>query len=100
MPAEGEMRGPASELPDIAAEVLARLREQNPRVYCITNAVAQVITANTLLAVGAVPSMTIAQDEIGAFVKRAHAVLINLGTFDAERRGASGTAIGAAQSAN
>jgi len=94
------MHGPASELPIIAAEVLARLRAQKPRVHCITNAVAQVITANTLLAVGALPSMTIAPEEVPAFVKRAGAVLVNLGTFDAERRTASGTAIAAARSAN
>jgi hydroxyethylthiazole kinase len=94
------MHGPASELPIIAAEILAGVRKENPRVHCITNAVAQVITANTLLAVGAVPSMTISQEEIGGFVKRAGAVLINLGTFDAERRAASGVAIAAAQSAN
>src|SRR5262245_4114325 len=99
MPAEGEMQAPASELPVIAADILARLREQNPRVHCITNAVAQVITANTLLAVGAVPSMTISQEEIGAFAKRANAVLVNLGTFDAERRAASDILIGVAQSA-
>ena len=58
-----------------------------PRVHCITNAVAQNFTANVLLAAGAIPSMTIAADEIGAFVARADALLVNLGTFDAERRG-------------
>lgn len=91
------MRGPASELPAIAAEIRERLRTRGPRVHCITNAVAQVITANTLLAAGVVPSMTIASDEIGAFVQRADALLINLGTFDAERRKASDVAIDAAK---
>src|SRR4051794_41683090 len=85
MPAEGaEMR---AELPHIAADILTRLRARGPRVHCITNAVAQTFTANTLLAAGAVPSMTLAADEIGAFVARADALLVNLGTFDAERRG-------------
>ncbi len=64
------------------------MRERSPRVHCVTNAVAQTFTANVLLAAGAIPSMTISADEIGAFVARADALLINLGTFDAERRDA------------
>jgi hydroxyethylthiazole kinase len=98
MPAEGEM--PANEIPVAAAEILARVRAQSPRVHCITNSVAQAFTANTLLAAGAVPSMTIAHDEVGGFVRHANALLINLGTFDAERQAASGAAIAAAQSAH
>jgi hydroxyethylthiazole kinase len=82
-----------SNLPDIAAELLTRVRASNPRVHCITNPVAQNFTANVLLALGAVPSMTVATDEIGEFVARADAVLINLGTFDRERRKAAEIAI-------
>ena len=74
------------ELADIAADVLARIRERAPRVHCITNSVAQQYTANMLLAAGAVPSMTISADEIGAFVAGADALLVNLGTFDRERK--------------
>src|SRR5881227_2629103 len=92
MPAEGaEMR--AGELPQITADILARLRARSPRVHCITNSVAQTFTANTLLAAGAVPSMTLAAQEIGAFVARADALLVNLGTFDAERRAATAAAL-------
>jgi len=76
------------ELADIAADVLARVRERTPRVHCITNSVAQQFTANMLLAAGAVPSMTISKDEIGAFVAGADALLVNLGTFDRERKSA------------
>jgi hydroxyethylthiazole kinase len=76
------------DLPDIAADVLARIRARRPRVHCITNAVAQNFSANVLLAAGAVPSMTIATDEIAEFVARADALLVNLGTLDPERRGA------------
>ena len=95
------MRAPLSDrnigdLPVITAEILERLRERRPRVHCITNAVAQNFTANMLLAVGAVPSMTIAQKEVGAFAARADALLINLGTFDPERQKASLAAIGVA----
>src|SRR5436309_10474738 len=82
-----------SELADVAADVLARLRARNPRVHCITNAVAQSFTANVLLAAGAIPSMTLSAEEIGAFVARADALLVNLGTFDPERRAATATAL-------
>lgn len=84
------------ELADIAAEVLARIRARRPRVHCITNTVAQQYTANMLLAAGAVPSMTISPEEIGAFVASADALLVNLGTFDAERKSAVEAALGAA----
>jgi hydroxyethylthiazole kinase len=87
------MRAPHTELPTIAAELLSRLRERRPRVHCITNAVAQTFTANVLLAAGAVPSMTIDAEEVADFVAGADALLINLGTFDAARRAATGIAI-------
>jgi len=83
----------SSELPHITSEILSRLRERRPRVHCITNSVAQTFTANVLLAAGAIPSMTLSADEIGAFVARADALLVNLGTFDEERRHATATAL-------
>jgi len=87
------------ELADIADDVLARIRDRAPRVHCITNTVAQNYTANMLLAAGAVPSMTISSEEIGAFVASADALLVNLGTFDEERRRAINVALGAVQTA-
>ena len=84
------------ELADIAADLLARIRARRPRVHCITNSVAQQYTANMLLAAGAVPSMTIAPGEIGAFVAGADALLVNLGTFDGERKSAVEAALAAA----
>src|SRR5215213_5149154 len=87
------MHAPASEWADLAADHLERLRESQPRVHCITNAVAQNFTANVLLAVGATPSMTISADEISAFAARSDALLVNLGTFDVERQTAAETAI-------
>jgi len=83
----------AGELPHITSDILTRLRARAPRVHCITNAVAQAFTANVLLAAGAIPSMTLSADEIGAFVARADALLVNLGTFDAERRDATAAAL-------
>jgi hydroxyethylthiazole kinase len=98
MPAEGdEMRHPGQATRDdvthTAAALLERLRARSPRVHCITNAVAQNFTANVLLAVGCVPSMTVSAEEISAFVSRADALLVNLGTFDPERREATAIAV-------
>ena len=75
-----------SALPQTAANTLAGLRARAPRVHCITNTVAQAFTANALLAAGAMPSMTISPEEIEPFVARANTLLVNLGTFDRERR--------------
>jgi hydroxyethylthiazole kinase len=85
------------DLPAIAADIFARLRTRRPRVHCMTNSVAQNFTANVLLAVGAVPSMTVAPDEIAEFVARADALLVNLGTFSNDRRAAAEIAIARAQ---
>ncbi|GAA0773696.1 hydroxyethylthiazole kinase [Roseibium denhamense] len=82
-----------------AARLLDRVRKAAPRVHCITNAVAQPFTANTLLALGAVPSMTIALDEVAGFAASADALLVNLGTLDDERRQAIPAAIRAAKAA-
>jgi hydroxyethylthiazole kinase len=79
-----------------ACTVLERLRAKAPRVHCITNAVAQNFTANVLLSLGCVPSMTLSPEEIGGFVAGSDALLLNLGTFDAGRRQATGLAIDAA----
>jgi len=75
----------SGELVDVAAQLLPRLRARAPRVHCITNTVAQPITANVLLAAGAIPSLTTSEAEIVAFVRSADAVLANLGTLDPER---------------
>ena len=88
--------GEADRLPQAAAGLIAPLRARRPRVHCITNTVAQAYTANMLLAAGCVPSMTLSAEEIGGFVASAQALLANLGTFDAERREATGLAIEAA----
>lgn len=76
-----------------AAGLLALVRERSPRVHCITNTVVQGFTANVLLAAGAIPSMTTSANEIGYFVSGANALLVNLGTFDGERREAVDAAL-------
>jgi hydroxyethylthiazole kinase len=110
MPAEGdEMHDSETVTPDalsrkdvpqIAAALLGCLRTRSPRVHCITNAVAQNFTANVLLAAGAVPSMTLSVEEIGSFVAGANALLVNLGTFDHERREATEIAVETAAQEN
>jgi hydroxyethylthiazole kinase len=71
-----------------ASALIAHVRERRPRVHCITNTVVQELTANVLLAAGALPSMTTSPEEIAHFVSSADVLLVNLGTFDRERRDA------------
>jgi hydroxyethylthiazole kinase len=107
MPAEeSEMTrlhaAPADTPPDLPARagaLLDRLRRERVRVHAITNAAAQAFTANLLLAVGAIPSLTVAPDEVAAFTGRSGALLVNLGTLDADRRAGIPRAIAAARGA-
>src|SRR5690242_18952451 len=84
-------------VPQAAAGLVDAWRARGPRVHCITNTVAQAYTANVLLAARCVPSMTSSAREIGGFVESADALLANLGTFDPERRAATGVAVEAAR---
>lgn len=74
-------------------EVLERIRATAPRVHCLTNAVAQAFTANVLLALGAIPSMTISPEEVPFFTASAQALLVNLGTLDEARKEAANRAV-------
>lgn len=85
-----------SKVVEHAAALLTKVRTRHPRVHCITNTVAQAFTANTLLAAGAVPSVTTSPEEIAGFVAGADGLLVNLGTLDRERREAVGLALDAA----
>ncbi len=94
------MRHPTTALDDAAqtaGALIERLRARAPRVHCITNNVAQNFTANVLLAAGCVPSMTLSPDEVAAFAAGAQALMVNLGTFNAERSAAAEIAIGVAR---
>ncbi|WP_430511739.1 hydroxyethylthiazole kinase [Pannonibacter phragmitetus] len=83
----------ADELALRTAEVLDKIRKSAPRVHCLTNAVAQAFTANVLLALGAIPSMTISPEEVPFFTASAQALLVNLGTLDEARKEAANRAI-------
>ncbi len=78
---------------------LNRLRTERPRVHSITNAVAVNIAANTLLAVGAHPSVTYDPREVEAFTSSAAALAVNIGTLDEDRRAAIPKAVQAAEGA-
>ncbi len=68
-----------------AYRMLEAVRAQRPRVHCITNHAAQAFTADVLLAAGAIPSLTLAEEEIESFLSSSSALLVNLGTLDEQR---------------
>lgn len=76
----------AAELPRLAAAALARVRASRPRVHCLMNSVVQKFVADGVTAIGAIPSMTSSAEEVGNFVRKASALVVNLGTLDAARR--------------
>lgn len=84
------MSGPAvvAVEPHVVIGPLERLRARAPRVQCLTNTVAQALTANCLLALGAQVSMASHPDEVVDMCRGAGAILINLGTLDAAREAA------------
>ncbi|TVR07285.1 MAG: hydroxyethylthiazole kinase [Salinarimonadaceae bacterium] len=84
---------------DACIDLMRRVAERAPRVHAITNFAAQVFTANLLLAAGATPSLSYAEEEVEAFTTRADALLVNLGTLDRERRAGIARAIPAAKAA-
>ncbi|MBP1876689.1 hydroxyethylthiazole kinase [Ensifer adhaerens] len=83
-----------------AAALLARVRQQRPRVHCLMNTVVQKFVADGLAALGAIPSMTSSTEEVEAFAQRADALVVNLGTLDEGRRAAIRLATAVARSAH
>ncbi|NJN46791.1 MAG: hypothetical protein HC808_10275 [Candidatus Competibacteraceae bacterium] len=79
------------------AASLRALAEHPPRVHCITNLAASSYTANLLLAVGAIPSLSLSTEELASFVGRANSLCINLGTLDEQRRQAIAVALDTAK---
>ena len=63
---------------------LALVRAKSPLVHNITNYVAMNFSANALLAIGASPVMAHAVEEMNDMVAIASALVINIGTLDAE----------------
>ena len=60
---------------------LRALRERKPLIHQITNYVVMNETANAILALGALPVMAHAQDEVAEMVGLAGALVLNIGTL-------------------
>lgn len=88
---------PPAALIERCAGAFGRLAARGPRVHAITSPVAAERTANTLLALGCTPTLTVNPDEIDAFVARADAVLVNLGMLDPLRANAATRAFDSAR---
>jgi hydroxyethylthiazole kinase len=61
---------------------IADLRKLKPLVLCLTNYVTMDFMANSLLALGAAPLMSVCDLEIEELIKISHAININIGTLD------------------
>src|SRR6478735_9357879 len=62
-------------------QMLAELRERRPRVHQITNDVVMNETADATLALGALPVMAHAREEVEEMVALAGALVLNIGTL-------------------
>lgn len=65
-----------------AGATLATLRERKPLVHSITNYVVMNETANAVLALGALPVMAHAKEEVREMVGLAGALVLNIGTLE------------------
>jgi hydroxyethylthiazole kinase len=64
-----------------AGQSLRRIRERKPLVHQITNYVVMNETANATLALGALPVMAHAREEVEEMVALAGALVLNIGTL-------------------
>lgn len=87
---------PNSDILDAAVRGLEAVRSERPRVHVLTNFVAMNFSANAMLALGAVPSMTIDEVVVEEFVGSARALVVNLGQIDPWRKVSVPIAIAAA----
>jgi len=67
------------------APILSRIRERKPLVHHITNMVVMNDTANITLAIGALPVMAHALEEVEEMVNLASVLLLNIGTLTPEQ---------------
>ena len=85
---------------DLLAEfpvISGQVRERRPLLHHITNYVTAGFCADAGLALGALPMMTDAPEEVEAAARRADALVCNLGTFSASHYEAMERAMGAAR---
>ncbi|QBD77845.1 hydroxyethylthiazole kinase [Ktedonosporobacter rubrisoli] len=64
-----------------SVDLLLRIRERKPLIHHITNAVVMNDTANITLAIGALPVMAHALEEVEEMVSLASALVLNIGTL-------------------
>ena len=69
----------------IIFNTLKKIREEKPLIHNITNLVAMNDIANIILAVGALPIMAHAKEEVEEMVKSADALVLNIGTLTQEQ---------------
>lgn len=69
---------------DKFAEILMRIREKHPLIHHMTNFVVMNDTANATLALGALPVMAHAKEEVAEMVSAAGALVLNPGTLTPE----------------
>lgn len=80
---------------ETARELAALVARNRPRVHVLTNPVAQAVTANALVAMGAEPSMSAHPHDILPLAKAAGALAINLGMLEPQRENAIEALLGA-----
>lgn len=73
-----------SELAALVADRLAAIRSRKPLLHHITNLVVMNETANATLAIGALPVMAHATEEVAEMVGAAGALVLNIGTLTPE----------------
>ena len=66
---------------EIAADLLGRIRDRHPLIHHMTNWVVMNDTANATLALGALPVMSHAKEEVAEMVGMAGALVLNPGTL-------------------
>jgi len=66
---------------DFTGRLLTKIRQQKPLIHHITNAVVMNDTANITLAIGALPVMAHAVEEVEEMVSLAGALVLNIGTL-------------------
>ncbi|WP_395946682.1 hydroxyethylthiazole kinase [Caedibacter taeniospiralis] len=67
---------------DKMEKALVEIRRRKPLILCLTNFVTMEFVANSLLALGSAPIMSVCEDENHELVKIASALYINIGTLD------------------
>lgn len=74
----------SAELAFVVADRLEQIRTKKPLVHHMTNMVVMNMTANATLAIGALPVMSHAKEEVAEMVSMAGCLLLNIGTLTPE----------------